>query len=217
MKFYIFGNNTGNSTINTSAKKAAYITNDLDCAVEMYKKYVKEVRFANIYLVMDYEAKKRPLFTPESVNDDFDEMLPFFILGEWHIGEDSDSIIRGDHTEVSFGGFCHEFENNIDALRLYLSFLEKKNLKFTILYSKSKNIHGKLITREFKRIIADHDELQRRVATGKGYSPIRNVIINTPDWDFSPFKERTFYNYIIPKQEETPFVQSDNVKELKVL
>ena len=108
--------------------------------------------------------------------------MPFFIIGEWHIGGNKNNFVRTDHTILTKNGFVHEFMNNVDVIRDMIYCLNN-HIQFTleITYSKEDMILGYHEIREFRRLIVDSVDIIRK----KGYS-IKKFKINSPDWDMIP-------------------------------
>lgn len=184
MKFYIFGDNSGKAEIKVSAKNATQIRT-LEEALEMMKIYINEVRYTDIYLLVDFERyNNKFLFgNKATLKDDLENDLPFLIVAEWHLGDDKEEIVRCDHTEINMYGFKHEFTNNYRAVLAYTSYISLgKNCTFNIVYSKTEYVKGEKVTRKFIRKISDSHSLREQKTT-----PITKFIISSMDhWEFVP-------------------------------
>lgn len=183
MKFYIFGNMVEEKEICCPARKAIFISDDFETSIDRFRNYINEVRFTNCYLVVDFEtAKKNSSITATTIENHNEKIMPFFIIGEWHIGDNKNDFIRKDHTILTKNGFVHEFMNNVDVIRDMIYCLNN-HIPFTmeITYSKDENILGYYETREFRRLIVDSVDIIRK----KGYS-IKKFKINSPNWNIVP-------------------------------
>ena len=87
MKFYIFGNMVEEKAICCSARKATFISDDLETSINRFKDYINEVRFTNCYLVVDFETSKKNTssLNATTIENHHEKVMPFFIIGEWHI------------------------------------------------------------------------------------------------------------------------------------
>lgn len=198
MKFYIFGNVVREKEICCSARKATFISDDFNTSLDRFRNYINEVRFTNCYLVVDFETSKKKSLTATTIENHHDKIMPFFIIGEWHIGEDKNNFIRTDHTILMKNGFIHEFMNNADVIREMIYCLNN-HIQFTleIAYSRKENILDYKEVREFRRLIVDSVDIIRK----KGYS-VKKFKLNSPDWDTIPinrilrlYKLDKNYNY----------------------
>ena len=186
MKFYIFGNTVKNKEICCSAKKAAFISDDFETALYRFRDYINEIRFTNCYLLVDFETAKKNTssFSAIGIDNDFEKIMPFFIIGEWHVGEDKNSSIRKDHTILTKNGFVHEFMNNETVVR-DLIYCLNNHIQFTleIVYAKIEDIKNYDFSerREFRRIIVDSIDIIRN----KGYS-IKKFKITPINWEVPP-------------------------------
>lgn len=184
MKFYIFGNVMKEKEICCSARKATFISDDFNTSIDRFRNYINEVRFSNCYLVVDFETSKKSTssLTATTIENHHNKIMPFFIIGEWHIGEDKNNFIRTDHTILIKNGFIHEFMNNADVIRDMIYCLNN-HIQFTleIVYLRKENILGYDEVREFRRLIVDSVDIIRK----KGYS-IKKFKLNSPDWEIVP-------------------------------
>lgn len=198
MKFYIVGNNCYETEAKIRMKKATLNSYDLDEALNIFESVIEEVRFKDCYLICDFENFNRPVFRYESINDDFENM-PFFIIGEWHVGEDKKNIIRADHTELVFTGYKQEFENNLTAIRSFINYIsEYSNVVFNIVYQKQDMMGDIKVTRKFIRKIADGYSVSKAIYNPK---PLKNIRISSPNWEFVPLIPKKFFSYNINKKE----------------
>ena len=69
----------------------------IDEAKDEYDLEVRELRFNNIYLIADFGTSGNWFFH-NKISKGKDNILPFFIIGEWHIDMDWDKSIRKDLT-----------------------------------------------------------------------------------------------------------------------
>lgn len=200
MKFYIVGNNTCGPSVKIKMNKAPFNSFDLEEALEMFKSVIEEVRYRDCYLVCDFENFNRSLFGYESIENDLERHIPFFIIGEWHVGEDKTNIIRADHTELVFKGYKQEFENNLTAIRSFINYIsEHSNVIFNIVYQKDDTIEGVKVSRKFTRKIADGYSVSHAIYNPK---PIKKIHVTSPKWDFVPLIPRRFYSYDIENKEK---------------
>lgn len=184
MKFYIIGNTVKDPEICCSAKKAVFISDDLEISIDKFKNYINEIRFTNCYLLVDFEtSKKNPSsITATNIENDHEKIMPFFIIGEWHLGENKDQFIRADHTILTKNGFIHEFMNNVDVIRDMIYCLNN-HVQFTleITYFKETITFGYKEVQEFRRLIVDSVDIIRR----KGYS-VKKFKIKPISWKVAP-------------------------------
>lgn len=192
MKYYIFGNTKKSRIIQQSTKKAAYSSDDLIDALEVFKSYINEVRYTNCYLVVDYDNVTPSLFTVYSVDNDLHSKMPFFIIGEWHLGEDKDHIIRADHTSIRRKGFIHEFNNNLLAAKeFHYCIAGKMYASMNIMYSRVSDINGVNVDQSYSRLVGNTCDI---MATKKIYN--KKFRITSPNWDkYKDEKERKFILY----------------------
>lgn len=194
MKFYIFGNNRNNMTIKTKSKKALYKSSSLDDTLEQFKLFVDQVRHNNLYMIADFEDNKTSMFKVSSLDNDLDNKMPFFIIAEWHIGNNKNRIIRCDHTFIEKKGFLHEFQNNLIAIQDYLYSVENGDcVSFGIIYSKFEKVAGRMVEKQFKREISNSDK--RRI---KG-NPIKKIKISSNSWNFVPISRNNLNMFTIPE------------------
>jgi hypothetical protein len=195
MKFYIFGNTVKDSEICCSATKAAFISDDLEVSIDKFKDYINEVRFTNCYLVVDFETSKKNVpIGVVTIENDHEKIMPFFIIGEWHIGESKDEFIRVDHTILTKNGFIHEFMNNVDVIRDMIYCLNN-HIQFTleITYFKEAITFGHKEIQEIRRLIVYSVDIIR----GRGYS-IKKFKIKPVSWKVVPIS-RIFRLYKLEK------------------
>ena len=196
MKFYIFGNTTKNKDMSCNTKKAIFASDDFEACLYKLKNFVRELRFTNCYLIADFGTYKKKSLFAKTIND-YDEMMPFFIVAEWHIGEDKDLLIRSDYTVITKGGFVHEFMNNANAVREVL-YCINNNIEFTleILYYVPVTIMGHKELKEINKIITS-SSIMIENSKSKG---VKRFKLNSPEW-ISPKIERTFKPFEIQKQK----------------
>ena len=199
MKFYIFGNNASNMIIRTKSKKALYKSSSLDDTLEQFKIFVDQVRHNNLYMIADFENRKASLFKTSSLDDDLDNKMPFFVIAEWHVGNNKNKIIRCDHTFIEKKGFLHEFQNNLTAIQDYLYSVENEDkCSFGIIYSKFEKVGRRTVEKQFKREISSSED--RRV---KGTRPIKKLKISSSSWNFVPINRNNLSMFTIPRIEES--------------
>lgn len=196
MKFYIFGSEK--DTFTTTSRKALGEFEDLDEALAKFEKCIREIRENNIYLIVDFEVYgKFNMFATSNIDEDYADNLPFFIIGEWHVGDDPKMYVRTDHTVLTYGGFNHEFDNNINALRLFINYYNSgRDCEFDIVYSKIKKLDTGNYKSVFRRKIAKSSVLYNIEKSGV-YRPINKFKIHTPNWDKVESTPRIFYNYFL--------------------
>ena len=191
MKFYIFGNNK--EYFISSTKKALFKSDNLDEAVEKFNSFVDEIRNFNIFLLVDFEINKQSFIS--GLEKDLEGNLPFFIISEWHLGQNENNItIRSDHTIIKKNGFIHEFQNNLVAIRDFISCIERKiDCQFDIVYEKKSEI----IDRENKTIFVRKRKFNRKIADsksileGKKVSPLKRIKLSSDnDWIFVPIENK---------------------------
>lgn len=202
MKFYIFGNTTKETEICCSVKKAAFISDDLETSINRFRDYVHEVRFTNCYLVVDFEVSKKNTssINASTLENNYDKTLPFFIIAEWHIGEDKNLLARVDHTILTKNGFIHEFMNNVDVIRDVIYCLNN-HIQFTleITYSVPTTILGYKEIQEFRRLIVDSVDIIR----DEGYS-VKKFKLNISNWQVVPIN-RIFNLYKIEEKVDPEY------------
>lgn len=215
MKFYIFGNTNDKKNFVISSKKAVYSSENLNEALNKYEEYVDRASYSNCYFVADFEVyRNSKMFGSISLGKDTDLNLPFFIIGEWHLGEtDKNNCIRKDHTIIKKRGFTHEFENNLVAIKEFIFCVENNiDCEFSIIYSKIFDLNCKSVNRQFVRKISSRADVIR----SRGNS-IKKFKLNSPDWYFHPVNsKREFKTYVIPPHtNESAYYNS--IKNIKVI
>ena len=183
MRFYIFGSDK--SQLKTKAKKAYFVTGNIEEAAAKFKYAVESIRYHHLYLVVDFEHVHFPLFKRVSINDGYDE-LPFFIVGEWHISDTFDKYIRTDHTIVTIKGVEAHFENNLKALRHVINMYKAgtRDIKFEVVYGEFVEAEGIDTERRIVRTIVDFSNPD----TYAVISGIRNIVLDKLMWVKCPIK-----------------------------
>lgn len=195
MRFYIIGNMSLGKDISMPVKKAAFSSSDLDTTIDTFVNFVNEVRFTNMYLVADFEVSKQPML--DTFNRDSDS-LPFFVIGEWHIGDDKSEVIRNDITVVQKKGFEHEFSNNLTAMREFLYCINNHiECVFKIRYGKHDSYY------HIDKVIERHICSSVQVVRAHKKIPLRKVKISGIDkWQMTPMMKRDivdFNKFVIPE------------------
>lgn len=191
MRFYIFGTN-GNHIIAT-ARKALFESDCLEEVVDKFERYIQEVKFKTLFLVLDTEYGKRSFIKPATVEGG-DEYIPFFIIGQWRLGQDKDKWIRGDRTQIVKKGFIREFTNNLIATREFLIDINKSEpSELRIIYKKLFKNKGKEYSRIFDKKIASTMEILNQKKDYKTHI----FWIQFPNWRPVPLRERIFNMYEI--------------------
>lgn len=205
MRYYIFGSDKS-ETIKTRVGKAVFASESINEAADKFKKYTNEIRYRNMYLVADYGCIGSSVFTyatiePKSFNDN----IPFFIIMEYHFGQDRSLIVRKDHTTITHKrGYSQVFDDNLRAARVFEDCVyNMQTCQFTISYMRNCAIDKTNITQcVYHKTIADSDDIRRRMNMGlEKY--ISRFIIKTPEWDFYPIEPRKrIFNFKLEKPTE---------------
>ena len=173
MKYYIFGTNKSNQVIKTTAAKALFETDDFDEALDVFQKYINEIRKNKLYLIADFEYVEKPYLKYTNIDIDYEDHMPFFIIGEWHLGLNNDMFIRADRTQVTMKGFTRDFSDNLAAFKYFQwCFENEKDSEFRIIYKERLFKNGHLYYKLFNRKIISTSELsafQNRHPTKKFY------------------------------------------------
>ena len=160
MKFYILGTNKSNHVIKTS--KPLFESYNLDKAINVFEKYINEIRKTKLFLIVDFEKTKKSKFKYLNIDHDYEDTeggtsVPFFIIGEWSLGLNNDMCIRSDRTQIVMRGFNREFTDNLAAFKYFYSCITKLiPCEFRLLYKQRFYKDGKLY---FKHIYADETEI----------------------------------------------------------
>ena len=201
MKFCIFGSN--NDKIIT--RKALFESNCLDDAVGEFKKYIDEIKFDILFLIMDTECQKRSFITTfEGKGDDY---IPFYIIGQWKIGQDRNNWIRKDRTQIIKNGFTREFENNLKAISRFIEELENsESAELRIIYSKLLEREYDNYIQFFNKRIAFTEELNM-----KKHYKTKIYCLESPEWMFVPLEKTKFNMFKIEGGE----AKGDKIKIAK--
>ena len=198
MKYYIFAGNT--PVIKSTIKKAKYSSTKLRVIIDRFDIMINQGAYNHCYLIVDFESNKKiPVFGALDIARDEDKQMPFFIIGEWHIGQDQSDYIRTDLIQIVKNGFVHEFDNNYDAMREIEFCIENKTwFVMSILYSRVERRGNIKLNRTFVRQICDMSEyIERR---RKNLKPLKKIIIRDEyNWFPLPKTERKFFNYDLKK------------------
>lgn len=95
--YYVIGNDKlpFATNLNKSERFAS-----IEDAKDEFDLEVRELRFNNIYLIADFGTSGNYVFH-NKISKCKDNILPFFIIGEWHTGMDRDKSIRKDFTTIT--------------------------------------------------------------------------------------------------------------------
>lgn len=203
MKYYIFGSLSHNKTISTHRKKAVFSSTNLDAAMNKFIDYVNEVRYNNMYLIVDFEVDK-PRWK-SSLENDNDETLPFFIIADWNSRKDSKTeYVRTDSTVLSRAGFDHQFSNNLVAMREFLYCIENHiECELKIKYTKYFDNDFQL-DKYYERTICNSVDLVR---AEKKY-PLKRLKLTGITWYNVETKYKPVNLFTIPKEQaEKPIKQ----------
>lgn len=95
---------------------------ELDTALEEMNLAVKEMRFEHLYLIADFgicgKMYRCSLQHEPSMQED-----SFFVIGEWHRGEDRNEFIRRDITQILMQEIALEYTNNLKAIKKLLELI----------------------------------------------------------------------------------------------
>lgn len=195
MKYYIFGQNNS-QTIITSTKKAAFESSDLDETFNKFKSFVLESRYDNIYFIVDFGTSDTKLFKRASLENDFDETIPFLIIGEWHLCSDKFDIIRSDNLYIKKYGFKHNFRNNLTAVREFQFCIETGNYaELFVTYIKDDSFGDRV----FNRLVS----FSRKHFLEKP-KYINKIKIKSPNWEPMQEDKKSFNMFNIEPPKEQP-------------
>ena len=186
--FYVFGSDEPSKHM--IASECSFMSGDLDEAYEKYAQYCLENRWEHCYLVVDFGLSKPKLFSISSLDVDND-IIPFFIIGEYHAKSDNREIIRRDSCITKLdNGFEHEFIDNLAAMREFLYFFNKDiDVSLGIVYQKV--IEDNICI--FERKIADTKSIMK--TTKPKY--VRRFNLSMSDWKPIPLTEGRFVTFVI--------------------
>jgi hypothetical protein len=144
MRFYIFANDKDGAFTN-SVNDAIMSDSDYTIVRERFDTINTEFKYRNTYLVADLnvtEMKQGMFVRPAALNKNTivaDDYLPFFIIGEFHYGNDGNKFesmyfdddgkfnpskaIRNDSVFIKINGFTQQFDNNHSAIMSYINFV----------------------------------------------------------------------------------------------
>lgn len=188
MKFFIVASN-GSEKVKVYAKECFYITSDLSKAVAKFNKINNERRFKHTYLIVDFEQHTRLDAKKALKYDENAEILPYLVLGEYHHNYvDPDYAIRGDKLIVCMKGARFEFNDNLRALRMYLSMLKHDpKAKLEIEYIVER--FGKPGIKN--QTICSFNDMKGRFA--EELYPIQRFEIESITWEPAPMTPRKLY------------------------
>ena len=191
MKFCIFGTNKKDKIF---VRKALFESNCLDDAVNEFEKYIKEIKFEKLFLIMDTECQKRSLVT--TIEGKGDDYIPFYIIGQWKIGQDRNDWVRKDRTQIIKNGFTREFANNLKAISRFIEELENyESAELRIVYSKILEHEDEVYIRFFNKRVAFTEELlSKRNYRTKIYC------LESPEWLPVPLAETKFNMFKIEEE-----------------
>lgn len=181
MKFYILGTNKSNHVIKTS--KPLFESYNLDEAINVFEKYINEIRKTKLFLIVDFEKTKKSKFKYLNIDNDYENTeggtsVPFFIIGEWSLGLNNDMCIRSDRTQIVMRGFNREFTDNLAAFRyFYLCITKLIPCEFRLLYKQRFYKDGNLYFKLFNRKIAIVDKYS---------TPLSNTITHSANKFYIP-------------------------------
>lgn len=199
--FYVFGSDEPSKHM--IASECSFMSGDLNEAYEKYAQYCLENRWEHCYLVVDFGLSKPKMFSVSSldVNND-NNIIPFFIIGEYHAKSDNREIIRRDSCITKLNnGFEHEFVDNLAAIREFMYFYSKDiDVSLGIVYQKI--VEDNICI--FERRIADTKTLMNN--TKPRY--VRRFNLNISDWKPLPLTEARFVTFVIDDNNKKYTVSS---------
>lgn len=136
MQYIIVAGNKS-ERIRTSVRECFFVSPDLSKAISRFAQINNERRFKHTYLIADFEQHTKSESKQVLRYEEDADFLPYLIIGEYHHDYiDPDYAIRADKLIISkMGGACFEFDNNLNALRMYLGMLKHDpQLKLDIEY-----------------------------------------------------------------------------------
>lgn len=187
MRYYILGTNKMEGAIKT---KPMYIGNTLKDSLNEYTKYINEIRANRLLLIVDFEVTKKPNFGYINIEKDYQDHIPFLIVGEWKLGNEKDMCIRSDMITISERGFTRQFKDNLAALKYFFKFKGNEmsgndhywaynNSSLNIVYKKKYSKNGKVYYKIYDRKITSLKE-----AFGQPSGPkIKKFYIPDLDWE----------------------------------
>lgn len=198
LMYYIFGSKYPN--IKASTKNAEFVSDNISDAITKFDHLVSQACENNYYLICDFGVLKSTPFYSDLVRDET-EIMPFLIIGEWHLGQDQNTYIRDDLTQVVKGNFVHEFSNNLQAIREIEYCLNSGRwFEFNILYCRNENRNGVKLHRVFTRKICTYEDILNRQIHKLKFSK-RFILRDDYEWCPLPKSESKFYNFDIKKNE----------------
>ena len=192
MKFYILGTNKSNHAIKTS--KPLFESYNLDKAINVFEKYINEIRKTKLFLIVDFEKIKTSKFKYLNIDHDYEDTeggtsLPFFIIGEWSLGLNNDMCIRSDRTQIVMRGFNREFTDNLAAFRYFHTCITKLiPCEFRLLYKQRFYKDGNLYFKLFNRKIAIVDKYSTPLSGTIKYSK-NKFYIPRLNWETIPLEK----------------------------
>lgn len=165
--------------------KSMFESNDLKESLNEYTKYIDEIRANRLLLIADFEVVKKPKFGYVNLEKDYQDHIPFLIIGEWELGNDKDMCIRSDMIIISERGFTRQFRDNLAALNYFLKLRNCKlsgsnykwayyNSSMNIVYKKKYIKNGRIYYKIYNRKIAGFREIfgeYKYINTKKFYIP----------------------------------------------
>lgn len=205
--YYIFASDK-NEVIKTKVSKAAFSSSNLDECVERFNKYIKEIRYKHMYMIVDFgDIGNRGFFKSQCINPlSHSDYIPFLVIMEYHFGDDRSKLVRADHTEILHYGFKQSFENNLSAVKCFNIWLERgEAVKFIIKYRRK--VHGKgtsIYICGYEKSIADSKSILRRNSLAMGPSFITRFKITPLDkeWEFEPIEQPRIADVKLKKKED---------------
>ena len=217
MRFCILASNKIEDNLEIKTRKPIFETNDLEEAVQVYESYIQQIRHKTLFLIADFEYSKKSFFRSSSLENDFEDVLPFFIIGQWCIGVDKDLYVRCDRTQVSRKGFTREFSNNLAAMRDFLLCIEQeKNAEFRVIYKKVLTDGNSSYDRIFNRKIASTTEMFCAERDGI-YRPVRRFHLLLPDWEFVPLRKTVFKDIDLISKTIKTYNGTDNIVQMPLV
>ena len=157
MRYYIFGSDKS-ETIKTRVSKAVFASESIIEAADKFKKYTNEIRYRNMYLIADYGCIGGSAFVYTTIEPkSFNDYIPFFIIMEYHFGQDRSLIVRNDHTTITHKrGYSQVFDDNLKAAIIFEDCVyNMQTCQFTISYMRKVQLiklilHNVYITKQLQ-------------------------------------------------------------------